>query len=74
MKSTSDAAICRKEESMSILLSRKQGSELLGVSETTFWRLAEFDDSFPSKIRLSARRVAWRRASLLAWISSREGV
>lgn len=74
MNSKPDAAINRTKESLSILLSRKQGSKLLGVSETTFWRLAEFDDSFPSKIRLSPRRVAWRKSALLDWISRREGV
>ncbi|GGC73337.1 hypothetical protein GCM10011362_22320 [Marinobacter halophilus] len=55
------------------LVTRKVGAEYLGVSETTFWRLAEFDPTFPPKIRLSPRRVAWRLKNLESWLSSREG-
>lgn len=54
------------------ILPRKQAAPLIGVSETTFWRLAEFDPSFPAKIRLSARRVGWRKSDLEDWLKSRE--
>lgn len=55
------------------LVTRKVGADFIGVSETTFWRLAEFDPSFPPKIRLSPRRVAWRLSALAEWLESREG-
>lgn len=55
------------------LVTRKVGAEFLGISETTFWRLAEFDPTFPPKIRLSPRRVAWRLSALNEFLNSREG-
>ena len=73
MNTTTEAANSRTIV-QSDIVSRKQGAPLIGVSETTFWRLAECDDSFPPKIRLSARRVGWRKSALLQWLNSREGI
>jgi predicted DNA-binding transcriptional regulator AlpA len=56
------------------IVTRRLGAVHIGVSETTFWRLAEFDPTFPPKIRLSPRRVAWRLSALNAWLDSREDV
>lgn len=44
-----------------------------GLSRTTLHRKRREDASFPRAIRLSPRRLAFRKRDLLAWIDAREG-
>lgn len=43
---------------------------LLTLSRSTVWAMVK-DGEFPAPVRLSARRVAWRRADVDEWVSSR---
>jgi predicted DNA-binding transcriptional regulator AlpA len=53
------------------ILSERQVSDWLGLSEPTLFRHRR-DGTGPSFIRLSARRVAYRRSAVEAWLSQRE--
>jgi prophage regulatory protein len=55
------------------ILRPKETAFYLGISTVTLWRLGENDPKFPSKIRMSARCVGYRKADLDAWLSEREG-
>jgi prophage regulatory protein len=43
---------------------------MLPLSRSTIWRL-ERDGRFPRRILISAKRVAWRRGAIQAWIAQR---
>jgi predicted DNA-binding transcriptional regulator AlpA len=53
------------------ILSERQVSDWLGLSEPTLFRHRR-DGTGPRFIRLSARRVAYRRSAVEAWLSQRE--
>lgn len=53
------------------LLDTREICRLLGISRTTLWRLRQRRD-FPSPIRLSTRRIAWRRDAIDAWLEARD--
>jgi predicted DNA-binding transcriptional regulator AlpA len=53
------------------LLSEREVSDWLGLSEPTLFRHRR-DGTGPTFIRLSARRVAYRRRAVEAWLSERE--
>jgi predicted DNA-binding transcriptional regulator AlpA len=53
------------------ILSEREVSDWLGLSEPTLFRHRR-DGSGPTFIRLSARRVAYRRSAVEAWLSQRE--
>ena len=55
------------------LLRLKEAASHLNVSETTLWRLGEYDPTFPPKIRVSSRVCFYRRSDLDAWLKTREG-
>jgi predicted DNA-binding transcriptional regulator AlpA len=54
-----------------ILLSERQVARWLGLSEPTLFRHRR-DGTGPTFIRLSARRVGYRRSAVEAWLSQRE--
>jgi prophage regulatory protein len=51
-------------------LSKKQVSELIGVSRATIDRMVKAG-TFPHPQKISRRRVGWRYGTVQAWISSR---
>jgi predicted DNA-binding transcriptional regulator AlpA len=53
------------------ILTEREVSDWLGVSEPTLFRHRR-DGTGPSFIRLSARRVGYRRNAVEAWLSERE--
>jgi predicted DNA-binding transcriptional regulator AlpA len=56
---------CNKE-----ILSEREVSRWLGISEPTLFRHRR-DGTGPSFIRLSERRVAYRRSDVDAWLAAR---
>ena len=55
------------------LLPTKKVQELTSLSRTTLWRL-ESKGLFPSRIQVSARRVAWAEEEVCAWMEARQRV
>jgi predicted DNA-binding transcriptional regulator AlpA len=53
------------------ILTEAQVAEWLGLSEPTIYRLRR-DGSGPTFIRLSPRRIAYRRSAVEAWLCARE--
>ena len=53
------------------LLSERQLSNWLGISEPTLFRHRR-DGTGPAFIRLSMRRIAYRRSAVEAWLHERE--
>jgi predicted DNA-binding transcriptional regulator AlpA len=53
------------------LLSERELSDWLGLSEPTLFRHRR-DGTGPAFIRLSARRVGYRRSAVEAWLAGRE--
>jgi predicted DNA-binding transcriptional regulator AlpA len=53
------------------ILSERQVSDWLGLSEPTLFRHRR-DGTGPTFIRLSTRRVAYRRSAVEAWLSQHE--
>jgi prophage regulatory protein len=43
----------------------------LGVSESTLYRLRR-EGEFPAPIRLSRRRIGWRKEVVEAWLAARD--
>lgn len=43
----------------------------VGLSRTTLWRMVKAG-TFPKPVKLSPRRIGWRRADLHAWVESRQ--
>jgi len=60
----------QKTEGSFQLLRPREVEKLLGVSETTVWRLSR-TPGFPKKYQVSANAVAWREDDLLAWLETR---
>ena len=54
-----------------ILFSERQVARWLGLSEPTLFRHRR-DGTGPTFIRLSARRVGYRRSTVEAWLQARE--
>ena len=53
------------------ILTERQLSEWLGISQPTLFRHRR-DGTGPSFIRLSERRVAYRRSAVEEWLTKRE--
>jgi predicted DNA-binding transcriptional regulator AlpA len=53
------------------ILTERQVARWLGLSEPTLFRHRR-DGTGPTLIRLSARRVAYRRSAVEAWLNERE--
>jgi predicted DNA-binding transcriptional regulator AlpA len=53
------------------ILTERQLARWLGLSEPTLFRHRR-DGTGPAFIRLSARRVAYRRSAVEAWLKARE--
>ena len=60
----------QKTEGSFQLLRPREVEKLLGVSETTVWRLSR-TPGFPKKYQVSANAVAWRGDDILAWLETR---
>lgn len=52
------------------ILSARDVREVTGLGRTTVWRL-EREGKFPSRVRLSERRVGWRADDVELWAKSR---
>ena len=52
------------------LLLKPELKQLVPLSDTTIWRM-ERDGTFPRRIVLSRKRVAWKRSEVLAFIAAR---
>ncbi|MBE7462976.1 MAG: AlpA family phage regulatory protein [Planctomycetes bacterium] len=61
----SDAAPTHRD--LPLLLGAKTAAELVGVSESTFWKLHS-QGRIPNPMRLGGRVVRWRRCELSAWV------
>jgi predicted DNA-binding transcriptional regulator AlpA len=55
------------------ILNAKQVRAVLGVSQTTLWRMINVSKVFPRPTPISAHRVGWREAEVRAWVDSRFG-
>ncbi|SDU29310.1 transcriptional regulator, AlpA family [Halopseudomonas salegens] len=44
----------------------------LGIGRTKLHELAEYDASFPRKVRISNRCVGWTKVQLDAWLESKQ--
>jgi prophage regulatory protein len=53
------------------LILRAERKRLVPISEATVWRM-ERRGEFPRRIRVSAKRVAWRRSEIEAWLQRRQ--
>jgi predicted DNA-binding transcriptional regulator AlpA len=53
------------------LLSERQVSDWLGISEPTLFRHRR-DGTGPAFVKLSARRIAYRCSAVKAWLKQRE--
>lgn len=53
------------------LLSRRTVETLTSISRATLYRLMKTGE-FPSPVKVSAGRVAWREADVRGWIESRK--
>lgn len=52
------------------LLTEREAADIARLSTRTMKRLAEIGEG-PARIRLTARRIAYRRADLIRWIETR---
>ena len=59
------------EKTLSCFYPRPELVELTGLSYSTIWRMIQADQ-FPKPVKLSARRVAWRKVDVDSWIQSRQ--
>lgn len=63
----------RDQEELPRILNAKQVRAMLGVSQTTLWRMINVQRCFPRPTPISAHRVGWREADVRAWIERRFG-
>jgi predicted DNA-binding transcriptional regulator AlpA len=63
----------RDQEELPRILNAKQVRAMLGVSQTTLWRMINVSKVFPRPTPISAHRVGWHEAEVKAWIDSRFG-
>lgn len=56
---------------MPSIMRLKEAANHLQVSLTTLWRLAEEDEDFPKKIRMSKRCVGYFRKDLDNWLEKK---
>lgn len=55
-----------------VILRPEQVCQYLGISRSGLYYLHEKDPTFPRKIKLSPRMIAWRKESLDAWLKAKE--
>jgi len=67
--------IMDNEMSQCRIIRKKELFELIGLSDTTVWRL-ERKGEFPKRLRLGPKSVGWRYGDVLRWIESKaeEGI
>lgn len=53
-----------------IIILEPERARLSRISRATWWRLELAGDA-PRRLRLSPRRVGWRRSEILQWIEDR---
>ena len=54
-------------------LRKSEVAEILGISETTIWRMEKSGD-FPRRRRISNNSVGYLRSEIQSWMESREPV
>lgn len=64
-----DANQTLKEKNF-VLVTPKQVCVLLGISNTTLWRLTRNDDRFPRGIKITNRKTLFRYSDLITWANS----
>lgn len=64
-----DANQTLKEKNF-VLVTPKQVCVLLGISNTTLWRLTRNDDHFPRGIKITNRKTLFRYSDLITWANS----
>lgn len=52
----------------------KEVQSLIGLSRASIYRLEQSDPSFPRRLKLGQRAVAWRVSALKEWMNSREHI
>lgn len=52
-------------------ITAKEGAQILGCSESTFWKYAKDDPAFPSKRKLSTRISRWIDSEIIAYRDSK---
>jgi predicted DNA-binding transcriptional regulator AlpA len=67
------ASPMRDQGELPRILNAKQVRAMLGVSQTTLWRMINVSKVFPRPTPISAHRVGWREADVKAWIHHRFG-
>jgi prophage regulatory protein len=53
------------------LLTQTSVCELLTISKTTLWRIEKQDTTFPQKVNLGGRRIAYKQHEIIEWIENR---
>jgi len=59
------------DEHVDRLLGWPEVQRTIGLSRPQIWRLRR-DGNFPSPLKLSQNRVAWKSSEVQSWIDSRE--
>jgi predicted DNA-binding transcriptional regulator AlpA len=52
------------------LLSARTVCKMLGISRATLWRMQRSNE-FPASIKITERRIAWRRDAVERWLDDR---
>jgi prophage regulatory protein len=58
------------EMSQCRIIRKKELLPLIGLSDTTVWRL-EREGKFPKRLQLGAQAVGWRYSDILRWIEDK---
>jgi len=53
-------------------LSGPQTAQMIAASVATVYRIEKTDPTFPRRVRISPRRVAWRESAVMEWLRQRQ--
>lgn len=60
-------------DDVGVVLSMKEVVERLGMSRSTVNRMVE-EGTFPRPMKLGARKIGWRAATISEWLEGREAL
>ena len=60
----------QKQKLKEAILSIKQVTHRVSLSNVTMWKLLQLDEEFPQPIRSSPDRIGWRESAIETWINS----